>query len=144
ELEQRRVRVAEDGTELWVFAIDAAYYICHRLRDDGRAWRVAERPGSLPPTIAAALAFLGHPADADAILDPVCGSGTVLAEAHDFAKGAVLHGFDIDPNAIAAARRNLKHTSASLVTGDGRETGLPPASISLFLANLPFGKQFGD
>ena len=144
ELEQRRVRVGAEGPELWVFAIDSAYYICRRLRDDGRSYRVVERPGSLPPTIAAALAFLGHPTDADAILDPVCGSGTLLAEAHGFATGATLHGFDVDAGTIAAARRNLKHTAASLAIGDGRETGLPPASVSLFLANLPFGKQFGD
>jgi hypothetical protein len=144
ELEQRRVRLAADAPELWVFAIDAAYYICRRLRDDGRAYRVAERAGSLPPTIAAALAFLGHPANADVILDPVCGSGTLLAEAHGFAPGATLHGRDLDANAVAVARRNLKHTEAAVGVGDGRQTGLPPASVSLFLANLPFGKQFGD
>jgi len=144
ELAQRRVRLDDDAPELWVFAVDATYYICRRVRDDRRPERIAERPGSLPPTIAAAMAFLGHARDEDAILDPVCGSGTLLAEAHARAPGAALFSFDLDPAAIAAARRNLAKTVARLEVGDGRRTGLPASSFSLFLANLPFGRQFGD
>ena len=70
---------------MWVFCIDEAYYIGlqRSAQDDApfRAQRTVERPGSLPPTIAAALAFLGNPAPGETILDPVCGSGTLLAEA---------------------------------------------------------------
>jgi hypothetical protein len=144
ELERRRVRIDESAPELWVFAIDAAYYLCRRVADDRRSYRVEERPGSLPPTIAAAMAFLGHPADDDVILDPVCGSGTLLAEARGFAPGAALFGFDIDTAAIGIARKNLDGSGATLARGDGRRTGLAERSVSLLLANLPFGKQFGD
>jgi predicted RNA methylase len=144
ELAQRRVRLAADAPELWVFAIDAAYYFCRRVRDDRRRDRLAERPGSLPPTIAAAMAFLGHPSDGDVVLDPVCGSGSLLAEAHRLAPAARLLGFDIDPAAIAVAKRNLVQTDVVLTCGDGRRTGLAPGSVSLLLANLPFGKQFGE
>jgi predicted RNA methylase len=144
ELERRRVRIDDDAPELWAFAIDTAYYLCRRLYDDRRAYRVQERAGSLPPTIAAAMAFLGHPAQDDVILDPVCGSGTLLAEAHGFAAGARLLGFDIDGTAIGIAKRNLESSGAMLTRADGRRTGLPPDSVSLLLANLPFGKQFGD
>ena len=148
ELAARRVRMVEEGgPELWVFAVDAAYYVCRRVRTAdqaaGRAARIAERPGSLPPVIAAAMAFGGHVRDDDMILDPVCGSGTLLAEAHIRAPGARLLGFDLDPGAIAAARRNLRDTDATLAVGDGRATGMAAGSVSLFLANLPFGKQFG-
>ncbi len=31
-----------------------------------------------------------------------------------------------------------------LAIGDGADSNLPAGSISLFLGNLPFGKQFGD
>src|SRR5262249_37376322 len=74
-----------------------------------RKHRVTEREGSLPPTIAAAMAFLANPRDTDAALDPVCGSGTLLAELHAYAPGAALTGIDLDRRAIATARRNLAH-----------------------------------
>jgi 23S rRNA G2445 N2-methylase RlmL len=110
-----------------------------------RQHRVAERPGSLPPTIAAAMAFLANPRDDDAVLDPVCGSGTLLAELHAYAPGAQLQGIDQDRPAIAAARRNLAHIpQVQLTVGDARATGLADGGLSLFLANLPFGKQFGS
>lgn len=133
---------------VYVFCIEQAYYVClprfsapHApLRDKRRA----ERPGSLPPTIAAAMAFLGKPRPDDVILDPVCGSGTLLAEAHVYARDATLLGMDTDPAALDAARQNLSHTGARLLPGSGADTALSPQSVSLFLANLPFGKQYGD
>lgn len=149
ELKARGAAVVDEAERLMhLFCIDDAYYFCvpHRSADEAalRARRVAEREGSLPPTIAAAMAFLGNAKDADAILDPVCGTGTLLAEAHAYAPQARLWGFDLDRQAVAAARRNLAHLPhLELKAGDGRATGLPDGSITLFLANLPFGKQFG-
>lgn len=133
---------------VFAFCIDAAYYIVVPAvsADDlpGRAARVDERAASLPPTIAAAMAFLGKPEDRDTILDPVCGTGTLLHEAAAFAPGAALIGRDLDPKAVRAARNNLAAVPADLDVGDARELDLPAASVSLVLANLPFGKQFGD
>jgi 23S rRNA G2445 N2-methylase RlmL len=117
------------------------------MADDAalRKHRVAEREGSLPPTIAAAMAFLANPREADSALDPVCGSGTLLAELHAYAPGAQLAGIDLDRQAIAAARRNLAHLpQVQLSIGDARATGLADGTMTLFLANLPFGKQFGS
>lgn len=150
ELASRGVSVKDDSERLaHLFCIDDAYYFCipHRSADDTalRGKRVAEREGSLPPTIAAAMAFLANPKDADAVLDPVCGTGTLLAEAHAYAPQTHSWGLDLDRQAIAAARRNLAHLPhLELKAGDGRATGLPDGSITLFLANLPFGKQFGS
>jgi 23S rRNA G2445 N2-methylase RlmL len=130
------------------FCIDAAYYIVvpETAADQlpGRATRVAEREGSLPPTVAAAMAFLGKADDRDTILDPVCGTGTLLAEAAAYAPGAELIGRDLDPKAIKAARRNLADRSIDLDVSDARDLDLGPATVTLVLANLPFGKQFGD
>ena len=139
---------AEDNV-LWLFCIEEAYYVC-LLRSAApdapeRDRRVVERPGALPPTIAAAVAFLGTPRADDVILDPVCGSGTLLAEAHGYAPGARLRGLDRDFAAVEAARQNLAAVAdARLAIGDGADTNLPAGSITLFLGNLPFGKQFGD
>lgn len=150
ELQQRRAPFDESSNRLAsLFCVEDAYYFClpFRMAEDAtlRKHRVAEREGSLPPTIAAAMAFLANPRDADAALDPVCGSGTLLAELHAYAPGAALTGLDLDRHAIAAARRNLAHIPhVQLSTGDARSTGLADGSLTLLLGNLPFGKQFGS
>jgi predicted RNA methylase len=150
ELRQRGIALDAESPHLAsLFCIEESYYFAlpHRSADAAalRTRRVAERPGSLPPTIAAAMAFLVNPRDDDAVLDPVCGSGTLLAEAHAYAPKARLWGIDQDRQAIAAARRNLAHVpQLQLAVGDARAAGLPDGSLSLFLANLPFGKQFGS
>jgi len=150
ELGARGLKLRDDAARsVFVYCVDQAYYaaIPADRADDapGRDLRQRERAGSLPPTIAAALAFLGKPRDDDVILDPVCGSGTLLAEAAALAPGAVVHGRDLDRAAIKAARANLPELgNGSLAPGDARALDLAPGRVTLVLANLPFGKQFGD
>lgn len=150
QLAQRGLRPeAEAGATVFVFCVDQAYYVATRTRQAaetaGRARRAREREGSLPPTVAAAMAFLGKPGRRDTVLDPVCGSGTLLAEAHAYAPAATLHGIDTDQKAIKTARHNLAGIEeATLVQGDAQATDLADSSVSLVLGNLPFGKQYGD
>ena len=150
ELGRRGLRIDESASAtVFVFCVDAAYYICLREREagavSGRGQRKAEREGSLPPPVAAAMAFQGKPRERDVILDPVCGSGTLLAEAGAYAPEAELYGVDTDRRAVKTARRNLAHlANTSVEPGDARELDLPDGAVTLTLANLPFGKQFGD
>jgi predicted RNA methylase len=150
ELGQRGVKLDEGAkTPLLVFCIEQAYYACVPIREadqtSGRDRRQVEREGSLPPPIASAMAFMTRPGDDDTILDPVCGSGTLLAEAAGYAPGARLLGADQDLQAVKTARRNLKgFGTAEIDHADARALDLPEASVSLVLANLPFGKQYGD
>lgn len=150
EMAARGVALAESGPRVaWLFCIDERFYFCLRERGAeavaGREGRVAERAGSLPPTIAAALAFVGRPQAGETALDPMCGSGTILAELAALRPGLALIGMDGDRAAIAVARRNLARTEGlRLEVGDARASGLPDDSIDLVVANLPFGKQFGD
>jgi len=139
--------------EVWMFCIDEAYYfgipIAKARQTEGRGERSEERHGSLPPTVAAALAFSGQPRDEDVILDPVCGSGTLLAEAAAYAPGSQLLGVDIDAEGVAVARSNLAQLAKlKLYKGDSRQlkaiAGFDACDISLALANFPFGVQFGD
>ena len=110
-----------------------------------RRRRTAEREGSLPEPIAAAMAFLGRPTGADVVLDPTCGTGTLIAEAAALAPAARFVGIDADPAAAALARRNLAHLDGAVVlAGDGRRLDPGAGPVTLALANLPFGKQFGD
>jgi tRNA G10 N-methylase Trm11 len=150
ELKKGGVQFSETAEDLlWVFCIDEAYYIGLERFDASnvtyRECRIVERPGSLPPTIAAAMAFLGVAYPQDVVFDPVCGSGTLLAEAHGYAPDASFIGIDADTVAINVAEKNLAHLPKhQLISGDGSRTTLAPGSVTLFLANLPFGKQFGE
>jgi predicted RNA methylase len=152
ELESKHGYAFTDGVEdeVWMFSIDEEYYfgipIVKSRAVAGRDERQAERKGALPPPIAAALAFSLNPSNDDVVLDPVCGSGTLLAEFGAYAPEARLIGVDIDPEATTIAKRNLKHLSRVEVTkADSRKH--PPTSdgvkTTALLANLPFGVQFG-
>jgi SAM-dependent methyltransferase len=99
--------------------------------------REAERHGALRTTVAAAMVDLAGTAGGR-LLDPCCGSGTILAEA--LQKGWTAEGFDIDPRAVEIARRNVP--SATVETGDARKIALPDAAVAACVSNLPFGQQY--
>lgn len=111
-----------------------------------RDGRTRERPGALRPTLAAAMVLLaGPPAAASAatatalLLDPCCGSGTILAEAAT--AGWAWIGADLDPTAVALAGANLGGTGRLLVA-DARDLPLAGHSVGAIATNLPFGKQY--
>ncbi len=104
---------------------------------DGRA---VERRGALRPTVAAAMVLIANRRPAGGVvLDPCCGSGTILAEAASMGWEPV--GADIDPEAIGVARDNLGKT-ARLLVADARQLPLSNASVDAVASNLPFGKQY--
>ena len=102
------------------------------------ARRPADRPGTLPPAVAALLVGLaGEPGDV--LLDPCCGSGTILGEALAAGWPAV-QGLDIDPEAVAAARCNVP--GAGVLEGDARSIDLPGETVDAIVSNLPFGPEY--
>jgi tRNA G10 N-methylase Trm11 len=105
-----------------------------------RAGRTVERPGALRPTVAAAMVLLADGRAAGQILlDPCCGSGTILAEAATLGWKPV--GADIDAEAITVARYNLGKT-ARLLVADIRHLPVADGSVTAIAGNLPFGKQY--
>ncbi|HRC75346.1 MAG TPA: hypothetical protein PLO33_06675, partial [Kouleothrix sp.] len=114
-----------------------------------RAYKLAERPGSLKPPVAYCLALLAGCAPGMRLLDLTCGAGTVLAEAHALVPGGVLVGGDIDQDALALAQTNLvalglpvrvaapgaalnpaaEPPGALLYPGDARAVPVPSGSI---------------
>ena len=86
------------------------------------------------------------------ILDPACGAGEFLAAAHHYAVqagiAATLMGVDIDPAAIATARRRLLEMNRepdpeNLIVGDALGDALAnerllPASFDVILGNPPY------
>jgi 23S rRNA G2445 N2-methylase RlmL len=106
-----------------------------------RPYQRVHRPGALKPPVAAALASLAEVGFGCLVLDPCCGSGTVLIEAA--LQGASICGGDSDRLALAAARRNLAAAKipAILQHWDARALPLPDASVDKVICNLPWGRQ---
>ena len=99
--------------------------------------RLVEREGALRPTVANAMVRLaGEPRGV--LLDPCCGSGTVLGEA--LTVGWKVKGQDIDPHAVHVAQQNVR--GAEVSHGDARQIDLPDASVGACVSNLPFGQQY--
>ncbi|ATB31541.1 THUMP domain-containing class I SAM-dependent RNA methyltransferase [Melittangium boletus] len=153
-----------------------------------RGYRVRPTAAPMKETLAAALLRAAGYTGEEALVDPMCGSGTVLIEggliarrrapgiARDFAvekwphlgararelledmradarrherKVAVpILGFDKDPEALEAARRNVKaaRLSEEIVLSEGDATKLPPLPEppGLLLTNPPYGDRLGS
>jgi tRNA G10 N-methylase Trm11 len=75
------------------------------LRDYGRPFRDA-KTGMLPPKLARMMVNLAT--SEGSILDPFCGSGTILMEAALMFPRASLYGSDINAKQIAGAKRNFE------------------------------------
>ena len=128
--------------ELWAVEYQPGKIIAGYRASDGRMrghdGRAEERSGALRPTIAAAMVGLaGKPADA--LLDPCCGSGTILSEAIDAGWNKV-YGADIDPRAVEIAHRNARGVRYRV--GDARNIDLDEESMDACVSNLPFGRQY--
>jgi SAM-dependent methyltransferase len=102
-----------------------------------RAGREVERPGALRPVLAAAMLRLAGPTRG-AVLDPCCGSGTIVREA--LAQGRRAIGGDVDADAVAAARANLPGGTA-LVRADAAALPVGSRAVAAVVTNPPFGRR---
>ncbi len=152
-------RPAEENAaiEFWL-SIHGATAICGlRLSDRTmrhRTYKVEHFQASLRPTMAAAMVRLADVKPQHVVLDPMCGAGTILAEAHLYARqqerphvpwNVTLVGGDVDPHHVRAAKANLlKLTEAPVWTWDARRLPLEDASVDRIVCNLPFGKQLSS
>jgi 23S rRNA (guanine2445-N2)-methyltransferase / 23S rRNA (guanine2069-N7)-methyltransferase len=153
-----------------------------------RGYRVRPTPAPVKETLAAALLRAAGYTGEEALVDPMCGSGTILIEggliarkrapgiARDFAvekwpnlgararelledmradarrnerKVAVpIVGFDKDPEALEAARRNVKAAKLAeeirIEEGDAMKLPPLPAQGGLLLTNPPYGDRLGS
>ncbi len=124
--------------ELWALQTGrATYRLGLRLGRRSRA-RQVERPGALRPALAAAMVWLaGRPERP--LLDPCCGSGTIVSEA--LAAGMRAVGVDRSWDGIWVARANLP-AGAWLVTADATALPFPDHASGGVVANLPFGRRY--
>jgi 23S rRNA G2445 N2-methylase RlmL len=116
-----------------------------------RTYKLEHVAASLRPTVAAAMVRLSGIGPGMTVLDPMCGAGTILAEAIDVArrrgKGGRVRvlGGDIDPNAVFVASQNLEKVGpVDLARWDATALPLETASVDRIVSNPPFGKQLSS
>jgi tRNA (guanine6-N2)-methyltransferase len=146
----RHMRQVKDDAdiEFWLWLHGSEALVGLRLSDAEmrhRHYKRAHLPASLRPTVAAAMSWLASPTDQDIVLDPLCGAGTLIIERALMAPLQRALGGDIQPSAVAHARRNANAASitADWRVWDARSLPLDMASVTRILTNLPFGKQIG-
>ncbi|HEX6509260.1 MAG TPA: methyltransferase domain-containing protein, partial [Chloroflexota bacterium] len=143
-------RLVEDDAqvELWVNLVDSRLIVGIRLSDNTmrqRLYRQTSLPAALKPTIAHAMALASDPRDDDVVLDPMCGTGTILIERARAGRYGLLLGGDADARAVEAARENIgpRYKPVEIRQWDARSLPLDDRSVSAIITNMPFGKQIG-
>ncbi|WP_224365850.1 THUMP domain-containing class I SAM-dependent RNA methyltransferase [Hyalangium versicolor] len=153
-----------------------------------RGYRVRPTPAPLKETLAAALLRAAHYTGEEALVDPMCGSGTLLIEGGLIARRRApgigrsfaverwphlgarakelledlradarrnerkvlvpLRGFDKDPEAMEAARRNVKAARLAeeiqIAEGDATKPFPIPEGGGLLITNPPYGERIGS
>ncbi len=135
--------------ELWVFLVSGRASLGLRLTDIAfrqRRYKVEERPGSLRPTLAAAMVVAAKVAPNDVVFDPMCGVGTVLLECAAAVPDVTLFGADRDQRALDLAQNNAKKADCPIsferANSTNSDSFIPlEGRVSLLICNLPFGKQ---
>ncbi len=142
--------VEEDADlEVWANLLGGRLLCGLRLSDRTmrhRAYQVAHLPASLRPSVAAAMVFLTEPDAHDVFLDPLCGSGTLLAERMLAGKYEQVLGGDVAGRHVEIARQNLDGLGKAwrVSRWDARKLPLASESVDAVATNPPFGKQIGS
>ena len=92
---------------------------------------------SLPARIARALINLVTP-PARSLVDPCCGTGSILLEAH--ALGLEAHGADYNPKIMSMARRNLEHFGY-VPAVDYADARAWSRTADALVTDLPYGRR---
>lgn len=133
--------------EFWLTLTEKFLYFTLRITDmDFRQaeYKKEHIPGSLRPSVAAAMVILSDPKDEDTFLDPMCGAGTILIERALFGRYKQLLGGDNSKEAIRACRINIgnKYKPIKIRKWDATKLPLEKNSVDKIVSNLPFGKQY--
>ncbi|WP_018681412.1 methyltransferase domain-containing protein [Actinokineospora enzanensis] len=115
------------------------------------ALRIGDRPlhrrdykqestrGTLHPPLAAAMAVLAGVRPGDTVLDPCCGTGTILIETAALVSEARLLGSDHDPRAVAAATANGPATT--WLRADAGRLPVATGRVDRVVSNPPWDRQ---
>ena len=132
--------------ELFVRSVDKSVQLAARpaaCHDDRFAYRKLDVPASVHPTLAAAAVRLAAPQATDLIVDPFCGSGTLLAERALLAPYSQLIGIDIDRKALHAAEINLANFDRVQLIQTDFSSITTHAPVDAVITNPPYGIRVG-
>jgi tRNA G10 N-methylase Trm11 len=105
-------------------------------KHDSKPYRTSS---SLPSQLARAMVNMAYPART--ILDPCCGTGSILLEA--CALGLTASGMDCNPRMVGMSRRNLQSYGyqAAVQLGDARQCTYPAEAV---VTDLPYGRTLAQ
>jgi 23S rRNA G2445 N2-methylase RlmL len=135
--------------EFWATMIEDEFILAIRLSDERmrhREYKIAHRPASLRPAVAAAMGWLSEPRDDDIVLDPLCGAASVLIERAHLRRYRMLLGGDRDDDARAASYANIgpRYRPIAILPWDAAALPLKNASVTKIITNLPWGVKSGS
>lgn len=132
-----RVDIGPEQLRLWA---------CPGQAQDPRfVYRKQSLAASIEPSAAAAL-VAELPTGGPRVLDPFCGSGTLLAERGLARPATALVGFDVDARAVRSARQNLSAAGllqANILQRDMRRAA-KQGPFDEIISNMPFGIRVGN
>ena len=115
-----------------------------------REYKVYLHPSSLNPIIAYAMIKLAKIKPGHRVLDPMCGSATILIECGLYYENVELYGVDINPKFLEGAKINIRKAGLEnrikLLFGDATslEEFFSQNYFDRVLSNLPYGIRSGS
>ncbi len=111
-----------------------------------RPWRVYDHPAHLKASIANALIDLANP-DGGSVIDPMCGSGTILIELALRGYGGRIAGIEKYIKHLKGARMNALAAGVldriEFIHGDSTKLSEYVNSVDFAISNLPYGLKIG-
>ena len=124
------------------------YWMLKNVPDTRYPWRKETIAASMQPALGACLARLALArigVERPRVLDPFCGSGTLLFSLEQQTRCAALIGVDQSADALEKAKRNAAagNSRAVFVHKDCLKFRPDGRAFDLVIANLPFGNRVG-
>ena len=97
-------------------------------------------PTAMPAKLARCMVNLAQPRVGDLLLDPFCGTASILVEA--WLIGCRVVGFDVQPRMVRGSLQNLLHYGVKpegIAVGDARH--LPVARVDCIVTDPPYGRS---
>lgn len=108
-----------------------------------RVYKKSSKPGSLRPSIAAAMVQIATDGKNGTLVDTFCGSGTILCES--LLSGNKIFGSDIDFESVEITKNNLKqinyNDNSPVLCQNALKTHFNENFFDFAVSNLPWDKQ---